>query len=95
MVVSILHMVIYLPGVSSLKEKRRIILSLKDRVRNKYKLSIAEVGSNEIWHTCELGCAIVSNSHSFGETILHKVINFSEETLALTIQSVRVFSEHY
>ena len=88
-------MVIYLPGVTSLKEKRRIIVSLKDRVRNKYKLSIAEVGSNDIWHTCEIACAIVSNSHSFGETVLHKVINFPEETLALTIQRVDIFSEHY
>ena len=95
MVVSMLHMIIYLPGISSLKEKRKIIVSLKDRIWNKYKLSIAEVGSNDIWHTCELGCAIVSNSQSFGETVLHKVINFSEENLSLTIQKIRIFSEHY
>ena len=95
MVVSLLHLVIDLPGVGSLKEKRRAVGSLKDRIRNKYKVSVAEVGANELWHVAEIGCAVVSNSHTFGETVLHKIIAFAEENSAFPIRSAQVFSEHY
>ena len=95
MVVSMLHLTIDLPGVSSLKEKRRVIGSLKERVRHKYRVSIAEVGANDLWHVAEIGCAVVSNSHAFGESVLHKVIVFAEENLAFPIRSAQVFSEHY
>ena len=95
MVVSMLHLVIDLPGVGSLKEKRRAIGSLKDRIRSKYKVSVAEVGANELWHVAEIGCAVVSNSHTFGETVLHKIIAFAEEVSAFPIRSAQVFSEHY
>lgn len=95
MVVSMLQLAIDLPGVGSLKEKRRAIGSLKDRIRSKYKVSVAEVGANEAWHTAEIGCAVVSNSHTFGESVLHKIISFAEDNSAFPIRSARVFSEHY
>ena len=95
MVVSMLHLTIDLPGVSSLKEKRRVIGSLKERVRHKYRVSVAEVGANDLWNVAEIGCAVVSNSHTFGESVLHKVIGFAEEHLAFPIRSAQVFSEHY
>ncbi|GAG80526.1 unnamed protein product, partial [marine sediment metagenome] len=43
MVISILHFIIDLPGISSIKEKRRIIQSIKERMQRKFKLSVAEV----------------------------------------------------
>ena len=95
MVVSVLHLVIDLPGVGSLKEKRRAIGSLKDRIRSKYKVSVAEVGANDLWQMAEIGCAVVSNSHTFGEAVLHKIIAFAEEHAALPIRNAQVFSEHY
>ena len=90
-----LHLTIDLPGVGSLKEKRRAIGSLKDRIRSKYKVSVAEVGANEAWHLAEIGCVVVSNSHTFGETVLHKIISFAEENSAFPIRNAHVFSEHY
>ncbi|MCY4483637.1 MAG: DUF503 domain-containing protein [Spirochaetaceae bacterium] len=95
MVVSMLHLTIDLPGLGSLKEKRRVIGSLKERVRHKYRVSIAEVGANELWNVAEIGCAVVSNSHAFGESVLHKVIAYAEEHLAFPIRDAQVFSEHY
>ncbi len=90
-----LHLVVDLPGVGSLKEKRRALGSLKDRIRGKFKVSVAEVGGNDLWHVAEIGCAVVSNSHTHGETVLHKIVAFAEHNLAFPIRSAHVFSEHY
>ena len=69
--------------------------SLKQRVRHKYQVSVAEVGANDLWNVAEIGCAVVSNSHTHGEAVLHKVILFAEDHLALPVRAAQVFSEHY
>lgn len=62
--------------VSSLKEKRRIINSITDRVRHKYKISAAEVGYLDNLDRGSLGFGIVSNDRQHGETVLQKVLNY-------------------
>lgn len=67
---------LYLPGVRSLKEKRRIISSLKEHLRHRYNISISEVDCHDYWQRASLGIAYVSNSVSVVEQFLHDVINF-------------------
>lgn len=64
-----------LPGVTSLKEKRRILKSLLTRLRNDFNLSIAEVGRNDVLRQAELGAAIVANDSAFAHQVMDKVIN--------------------
>jgi len=64
-----------LPGVTSLKEKRRILKSLMTRMRNSFNISIAEVGDNDVLRTASLGAAIVANHASFADEVLAKVVN--------------------
>ena len=49
MVVGILSLELYIPGASSLKEKRYVLKSIKTKVSNKFKVSIAEVDHNDKW----------------------------------------------
>jgi len=63
-----------LPQVSSLKEKRRIIKSLLERIRNDFNVSIAEVGENDIHRRAIIGAATVSNSTGFSDKVIAGVI---------------------
>lgn len=59
----------------SLKEKRRIIKSITDRVRHKYKISAAEVDYLDSLDRGSLGFGVVSNNKQHAETVLQKVLN--------------------
>ncbi len=67
----------------SLKEKRRIIRSIKDRVKNKFNASIAEIGSQEMWNAGELGVAIIGSDHSYVNGAVEKAKNFIESFPAI------------
>jgi hypothetical protein len=59
----------------SLKDKRRIIKSLKDKVRHKFNVSIAEIDGLDKWQWATLGVACVSNDSRFTNSVLSKVVD--------------------
>lgn len=66
-------------GSQSLKEKRRVIKSVKDRVRNKFNVSIAEIGNLDRHQLGTLGIASISNSNRQVNRVLSKVIDFIDK----------------
>ena len=60
MVVGILEVRIALRQCRSLKDKRRVVNSLKDRLRNSFNVSVAEVGAQDAYHSAVLAVAQVS-----------------------------------
>lgn len=60
----------------SLKEKRVVLRSLKDRLSSQFNISVAEVGSNDKWQLGELGIATVANDGKFVSSVLDEVRNF-------------------
>jgi len=60
----------------SLKEKRRIVKSIKDRVRSRFNVSIAEVDALDSWQWATIGIACVSNEATFSNSVLSNVVNF-------------------
>ncbi len=66
---------IHFQYITSLKEKRRIIKSVTDRVRHKFRISTAEVDYLDSLDLGSLGFGVVSNSRQHAETILQKVLN--------------------
>ncbi len=75
MVIGICTVELYIPENHSLKGKRRVVKSIKDRVRNKFNLSIAEVDNNDLWQRATLGMAMVGNERRFVNQSLEKVVN--------------------
>jgi hypothetical protein len=65
-----------IPGSHSLKEKRKIVNGIKDRLRHRFNISIAEVDDNDLWQQATLGVAIVSNQRRFVESVLDQVENY-------------------
>jgi hypothetical protein len=56
---------IEIPHAQSLKDRRQVIRSLKDRLRHGFNLAIAELDSSEIWNRATLGIAVISGSRSY------------------------------
>ena len=69
----------------SLKDKRRVIKSLKDRIGNKYNVSIAEVGHNDTIRTSILAVATVANEKRFVESSLSVIVDFVRRIPQLTL----------
>jgi uncharacterized protein YlxP (DUF503 family) len=72
MVVGILRLTLYIPGASSLKEKRQVLRKVVDRLRARFNVSVAEVGDNDVWQRAVVGIAAVANDHSFVNEVLDK-----------------------
>ena len=60
----------------SLKEKRRVVKSIKDRIRAKFNVSVAEIDELDKWQRATLGVASVSNDSRFTNSVLSSVVNF-------------------
>ncbi|MDP2897697.1 MAG: DUF503 domain-containing protein [bacterium] len=76
MTIGVLEIEMRIPGVSSLKGKRMVVKSLKDRIRNKFNVSVSEVSHHSSWQSCLLGIAHVSTARSFTNRVLSEVLNF-------------------
>jgi len=68
-----------LAGCHSLKEKRRIIKSIKDRIKNKFNVSIAEIEALDSWQLAIIGVACISNDAGFTNGVLSSVVDFIED----------------
>src|SRR5579872_987439 len=60
----------------SLKDKRRVIKSLKDTLSNKFNISVAETDEQDVWQTAEIGIAAVGGDGSFVQSVLTSVVNY-------------------
>ena len=75
MVVGVCTIDLHLPGIRSLKGKRQILLSLKDRIKKAHNVSIAEVDGNDLWQRAVLGVACVANDGRYVSQVLDAVLN--------------------
>lgn len=73
MVVGVLKIVLSIPEANSLKDKRRVIKSVKDRLRNGFNVSVAEIGDQDIWRSARLGVAVISEDSSYANGVLSRI----------------------
>jgi uncharacterized protein YlxP (DUF503 family) len=87
MVVGVCRVELYIPEANSLKAKRKVIKSLKDRIRQKFNVSVAEIELQDLWQRTILGVATISNDKKQIDAALNKVIFFIEHAnLAIIAQ---------
>ena len=61
---------------TSLKAKRRVVKSLKERLAGRFNVSVAEVGSLDHRQQAELGVALVANDNQFVESCLDRIVDY-------------------
>ena len=76
MVVGVLQMRILVRDALSLKDKRRVVRSLRDRIRNDFNVSVSEVDALDQRQTAILGVALATNERKFADQVLAKVVDF-------------------
>tara|TARA_B100000959_G_C14772953_1_gene538267 strand:- start:134 stop:418 length:285 start_codon:yes stop_codon:yes gene_type:complete len=59
----------------SLKDKRRVVKSLKERLRRKFNVSIAEIEAQDVRQSAVLGVAIVGNERRYLDQVLSQIVN--------------------
>ena len=91
MVVGICTVELWIPESQSLKDKRQVLHSVKDRLRGKFNLSIAEVDGQDLWQKAVLGMACVANDGGHVEQVLEQALNVIKSMP--TIEVVRVHRE--
>ncbi len=88
MVVGILTVELCLGDIFSLKEKRQIVKSIIDRIKNRYNVSIAEVEKQDVKRWAVIGIACVSNSNQLVDRQLNLILDFLEADGRFAIEEI-------
>ncbi len=88
MLVGICYLEIYLTEGGSLKEKRQVIKSIIERLRNKFNISIAEIGCQDNIRKAEIGFSAVSNESAHLDSLMEKAINFIDQNGKVEIVNI-------
>ena len=75
MTIGFCRLTLYLPGVGSLKSKRSVVKGLCARTRQKFNVSVSEIGENDVWQKAILGVAVVANESAFANSVISNVVN--------------------
>jgi hypothetical protein len=67
---------LHLPAAHSLKDKRSVLKSLKDRLHNEFNVSVAETGHHDAWQTAELTVCVVSGERRHAASVLESIDRF-------------------
>ena len=81
---------IHLVGSHSLKEKRRVLRHLKDRIRAKFNIAVAEVDHQDLWQLATLGMVGISSSKAPLESCFRQIRSMLEREIAGDLASFHV-----
>jgi len=84
-VVGVIAWELHIDGCNSLKEKRAILRSLKDRLRARHNVSVAETDYQDTWQRAELSAAIVSSDRRRAQGMLSRINSAVESDLRVRI----------
>lgn len=78
MIVGVISWQLSIPGATSLKAKRSVVKSLKERIRNRFNVSIAETDHHDIHSRAELSAAVLARSTAEVDSIMESLDRFLE-----------------
>jgi len=90
MVVGLLTLELHLPASDSLKAKRSVINRVKERIRSRFNVSVAEVGHQDLWQRATLGVAAVSGEGSVLDRLLRDVLSVVEREDRLSVLDYQI-----
>lgn len=74
MVIGVMEVDLAIYGATSLKDKRRVVRSAKDRIAHRFNVSVAEVDDQEFHQKAVLGFAMVGTDRQYIEGALNKIV---------------------
>jgi len=94
MFVGVLRLTFHVPHARSLKDKRRIVLRFRDRIRSRFDVSIAEVDAQDKLQRAIFGVSVVSSEAAVCDSVLEQVARAAEtqEDAVLTDRQTEIVS---
>lgn len=78
MIVGLMTWELHLEGCHSLKDKRHVVKSLKDRLHQRFNVSAAETGHHDVWQRAELSACVVATDRRHAEEVLREADHLVE-----------------
>jgi uncharacterized protein YlxP (DUF503 family) len=94
MVVGVLKLNLWLPENHSLKGKRGVLKRIQAQVSNRFNISVAECGDQDLWQSAILGFGVVGTSQPIVEATLQKVVDFVDAMGLAEVGQVEVEFYH-
>lgn len=85
--VGTLEVELQLEGMQSLKDKRKVIRSLNDRIHRRFRVSIAEVDSQDLWGNATIGAAVASGNQLHADSVMQHVLDEIDADANLVVVS--------
>jgi uncharacterized protein YlxP (DUF503 family) len=73
MAIAFLTLELHIEAAQSLKDKRQVVRSLKDRLRNSFNVSVAELDSSPVWNRATVGVVSISDSRDYVDGLMKNV----------------------
>ena len=93
MVVGVLQLELHVPAAQSLKDKRSVIKRVKDQLRGRFNVAVAEVDANETWQRATVGVSAVGEQRAYVEGLLVEVTEWLRATRL--VELIRVEQEFW
>jgi uncharacterized protein YlxP (DUF503 family) len=87
MPIGLLTLELHLPDAQSLKDKRQVLRSLKDRLRANYNVAVAELDFQDTWQRSVVGVVTLSNEEHHVQEALQKVLAEADRILGPVLVS--------
>ena len=81
MPVGVLTLDIQIPYSHSLKEKRAVLLKVRDRLRGRFNVAVAELDHQDVWQRATLGIVSISDSQKYLEGLFQQVLAETEKII--------------
>lgn len=73
MPIAFLTLELHIEAAQSIKDRRQVVRSLKDRLRTTFNVSVSELDRAELWNRATIGIVSVSNSHDYLDGLMKNV----------------------
>ncbi|HEY4902726.1 MAG TPA: DUF503 domain-containing protein [Candidatus Sulfotelmatobacter sp.] len=73
MPIAFLTLDLRIEAAQSLKDKRQVVRSIKDRLRASFNVSVAELDASNIWNSATIGVVSISDSRDYLDGLMKKV----------------------
>ena len=88
--IGVLTLEIVLENAHSLKDKRHVVKSLKDRLRSKFNVAVAEIDYQDLWQRAAVAAVTVASDHVHAEKVLQSVEEEAAELLGAELARATV-----
>ena len=79
MIVGVAIFELHIEGAQSLKEKRMVVKSLRDKLRHRFEISANEVALQDLHQRARLGIAFIASDNAAADSMLEKISSFVED----------------